>query len=183
VVAGGLPGACVGGRAEILDMIQHRENRGWNNSSRVSHPGTFNANPLSAAAGSTCLELIAAEPIVEKTHAAADAIRAGMNEVLRKQKVRGLVHGHGSEGFVVFDVDYDGDLGEHCAVPHEAVLASIGSQRTALFRKALLNHGVDVMNGYWLVFSSVLGKEEIDHVLEAFDRSLSDLKACGALGE
>ena len=45
----------------------------------------------------------------------------------------------------------------------------------------MLNHGVDVMNGYWLVFSSVLGKDEIDHVLEAFDRSLGDLKACGAL--
>ena len=59
IVAGALPGGAVGGKAEIVDMIAHRGDPEWDNRQRVYHPGTFNANPLSAVAGATCLELIA----------------------------------------------------------------------------------------------------------------------------
>lgn len=178
VVAGGLPGACVGGSAEIIDMIQRRSDDSWNSTGRVAHPGTFNANPLSATAGFTCLEMIAAEPIVERTHEAALTIRSELNRVLHTEGVSGLVHGHGSDLFLVFDVDYEGELGESCAVPHEAVLKSIGSHKKNMFRKAMLNHGVDVMNGYWLVCSSVLGQAEIGQIVTAFEQSIREMKAC-----
>jgi len=62
IVAGGFPGAAVGGKAEILDMTAFRNDPDWNGHSRVAHPGTYNANPMSAAIGSRCLELIASEP-------------------------------------------------------------------------------------------------------------------------
>ena len=158
-------------------MIRHRSDNGWNTTDRVAHPGTFNANPLSATAGFTCLEMIATEPIVERTHDAASTIKSELNRVLCTEGVSGLVHGHGSDMFLVFDVDYDGDLGEQCTVPHDAVLKSIGSQKKNMFRKAMLNHGVDVMNGYWLVCSSVLGTTEINHIVDAFERSIRDMKA------
>ena len=45
IAAGGLPGGAVCGRADLLDQI------GFDAALRVAHPGTFNANPLSAAAG------------------------------------------------------------------------------------------------------------------------------------
>jgi glutamate-1-semialdehyde 2,1-aminomutase len=49
VLAGGLPGGAVAGRAELLDLFI----------TQIAHPGTFNANPLSAAAGVATLRLLA----------------------------------------------------------------------------------------------------------------------------
>lgn len=181
VVAGGLPGACVGGRADIIDMISHNSEGTRDPSLRVPHPGTFNANPLSAIAGATCLEIIAAEPIVEKTHRVGSRVRDEFNRVLRAENVRAFVHGHSSEGFIVFDSDYDGELGEQCSAPHDEILASLASAKTAMFRKAMLNNGVDLMNGYWLVFSSVLAEREIDHLVSAFERSIVSMKKCDLL--
>jgi glutamate-1-semialdehyde 2,1-aminomutase len=49
VMAGGLPSGAVAGRADLLELL----------ATAIAHPGTFNANPLSAAAGITTLRLIA----------------------------------------------------------------------------------------------------------------------------
>src|SRR5262245_20513848 len=54
VLSGGLPGGCVAGRGEILGIIEGRSN-----SPRMNHPGTFNGNPLSAAAGVAALTRVA----------------------------------------------------------------------------------------------------------------------------
>ena len=183
VAAGGLPGACVGGRADIIDIIGHGSEGNRDPSLRVPHPGTYNANPLSAVAGSTCLEIIASEPIVEKTHTVASRVREEFNRILRAEEVSAFVHGHGSEGFIVFDSDYDGDLGEQCSAPHDEILASLTSAKTAMFRKAMLNNGVDVMNGYWFIFSSVLGEREIEHLVSAFQKSIGSMKGCDLLQE
>ena len=51
ILAGGLPGGAVAGRADIISLIEFRDDPDWNSRQRVLHPGTFNANPLSAAAG------------------------------------------------------------------------------------------------------------------------------------
>nr|WP_231578003.1 aminotransferase class III-fold pyridoxal phosphate-dependent enzyme [Thermorudis peleae] len=56
IMAGGLPGGAVGGRADILALLEFRDDPAWNQERRVQHPGTFNANPLSAAAGCACLQ-------------------------------------------------------------------------------------------------------------------------------
>ncbi len=49
VMAGGLPSGAVAGRAELLELL----------ATQIAHPGTFNANPLSAVAGITTLRLVA----------------------------------------------------------------------------------------------------------------------------
>ncbi len=54
IVAGGLPGGCLGGRADLIDQIAQRPGK-----PKMRHPGTYNANPLSAAAGIATLKLVA----------------------------------------------------------------------------------------------------------------------------
>ncbi len=49
VMAGGLPSGAVAGRADLLELL----------ATTIAHPGTFNANPLSAAAGIATLQLVA----------------------------------------------------------------------------------------------------------------------------
>ncbi|MDQ6747316.1 MAG: aminotransferase class III-fold pyridoxal phosphate-dependent enzyme [Candidatus Dormibacteraeota bacterium] len=60
VVAGGLPGGAVGGRREVMELLAGAEGEGRTGEApRVAHPGTYNANPLSAAAGVATLRLVA----------------------------------------------------------------------------------------------------------------------------
>ncbi len=49
VMAGGLPAGAVAGRADLLELL----------ATTIAHPGTFNANPLSAAAGIATLRVVA----------------------------------------------------------------------------------------------------------------------------
>jgi glutamate-1-semialdehyde 2,1-aminomutase len=49
VMAGGLPSGAVAGRADLLELL----------ATTITHPGTFNANPLSAVAGIATLRLVA----------------------------------------------------------------------------------------------------------------------------
>ncbi len=56
IVSGGLPGGAVGGRKEILDWLDFKVTAA-NNQEKIYHPGTFNANPVSAAAGIATLEI------------------------------------------------------------------------------------------------------------------------------
>ncbi|HEY2704661.1 MAG TPA: aminotransferase class III-fold pyridoxal phosphate-dependent enzyme [Candidatus Dormibacteraeota bacterium] len=58
VIGGGLPGGAVGGRAGVMDLLAVPAGEG--DEHFVSHPGTFNANPLSAAAGIAALDAIEA---------------------------------------------------------------------------------------------------------------------------
>ena len=58
IVAGGLPGACVAGRKDILDLLDFNV-AARTGREKIQHPGTFNANPVSAAAGTAALTVIA----------------------------------------------------------------------------------------------------------------------------
>ena len=86
ILAGGLPGGAVCGRADILDMIAHREGAGEN---RVAHAGTFNANPVSAAAGAAALRLVATGEPNATADARATTLRAGLNDLLTRLEVPG----------------------------------------------------------------------------------------------
>jgi glutamate-1-semialdehyde 2,1-aminomutase len=58
IVAGGLPGGAVGGRADVMDLLAVPEGKTAGGAGFVAHPGTFNANPLSATAGIAALDAI-----------------------------------------------------------------------------------------------------------------------------
>ena len=51
IVAGGLPGGVVVGKAEIMDMMAFHDEPDWDGRQRVAHPGTFNAKPVVGGGG------------------------------------------------------------------------------------------------------------------------------------
>jgi glutamate-1-semialdehyde 2,1-aminomutase len=57
IIGGGLPVGALGGRGEVLELFDPRR------PDRLSHGGTFNANPLTAAAGIAALELLTREEL------------------------------------------------------------------------------------------------------------------------
>lgn len=56
IIGGGLPVGAFGGRADVMAAFDPRQGRG-----RISHGGTFNANPLTMAAGVATLEALTPE--------------------------------------------------------------------------------------------------------------------------
>jgi glutamate-1-semialdehyde 2,1-aminomutase len=101
IVAGGFPGGCVAGRKEVMDVMTLRDDRQWNVAHRVPHQGTFNANPITAAAGLATLKLIADSDAIERANAAAARLRERLNDVLREVGSNWLAYGEFS-GFHIF---------------------------------------------------------------------------------
>ncbi len=96
ILAGGLPGGAVSGKADILSMLEFRDDAGWNAGMRVAHPGTFNANPLSAAAGSTMLSLVATGEHHHHANRLNERLIAALNDVLDRAAIPGRVYGMAS---------------------------------------------------------------------------------------
>src|SRR2546421_280147 len=76
---GGLPGGAVAGRAEVMAVFGSGTRVGGR-PARVPHTGTFNSNPLSAAAGITMLEHIADGAAQQKARAAAEQLAGLVNQ-------------------------------------------------------------------------------------------------------
>jgi len=173
ILAGGLPGGCVAGRADIIDQIAIRDDA---TRERVSHQGTFNANPLSSAAGSTCLSLIADGSHQDNAAATAAAIARAMNGVLRDESVAGAVYGQASMLHVALGMEEQPPDGYGwgwrplpCPRPHVARAA------TAALRLSMINEGVDLMAGGMMV-SSAHTADDVDRTVEAFRRTLRAMK-------
>ena len=170
IVAGGLPGAAVGGNEEIMQMLTSPDET----DRYLAHPGTFNANPVSAAAGIATLEMVAGEPINERADAMAARLKEGLEDALTKMEVQGHVHGVASVIHVVLGVECDCD-GEICTLPHSR-LAEAAAACSHPLKLSMLNEGVDMMGGIGFMLSSAHRPQDIDRTVEAFERSLSALR-------
>ena len=179
ILAGGLPGGAVGGKADIINMIAHRNDPDWDNTHRVYHPGTFNGNPLSAVAGATALEMIASQPINENADAMANKLKAGLNDILGRLEIPGHVHGIASMLHVVLaDCDCDREI---CTMPHAKISESIASPAVTAMKRGLQNRGVDIMGRETFLVSGTHTEKEIDHTLNAFQEAMTAVRADGLI--
>jgi glutamate-1-semialdehyde 2,1-aminomutase len=177
ILAGGLPGGCVAGRAEIIDQIAFRDGGG----ERISHPGTFNANPMSAASGGACLSLIADGSHQERAATTAAGIARGMNRVLAEESVVGCVYGQSSMLHIALGMEtqpQDGYGWGWSGLPKSAP-AVAGSTAIAL-RLGMLNEGIDLM-GSGMMVSSVHTGDDAHRTVEAFRRTVRAMKVAGGL--
>jgi glutamate-1-semialdehyde 2,1-aminomutase len=179
ILAGGFPGGGVVGRAEILDFIEMREgDTDWNQKRRIPHQGTFNANPVSAAAGLEALRLIAAGGECERADATAAALVRGLNAMFREESVPGSAWAVSSM--------WHTNLGYDAPVPVEVEWDAIEEPRgveAGLLRPlrwALYNHGVDLMGSGGMV-SSAHGEAEVADTVAAFRAAIGDLRGEGLL--
>jgi len=89
ILAGGLPGGAVAGRRDLLEPIGVASAAGR----RIRHPGTFNANPLSAASGISCLDVIRDGKVHEQINAMTRSLLTEMNARFARRGVRGVAYG------------------------------------------------------------------------------------------
>ncbi|HEY3083343.1 MAG TPA: aspartate aminotransferase family protein [Chloroflexota bacterium] len=163
ILAGGYPGGSVSGRKNVMEMLEHRDDPIWQRQKRISHPGTFNANPVSAAAGIACLQIVRDPAVQKKAAATADQIRAGFNEALKRRGVEGSAGGELSS----FGVSFKSPKLEGRGLLHR-------------FRGAMQLGGVD-FSGFGGPVSAVHDERDVEQTVRAFDQALEMLQAEGAL--
>jgi len=168
IVAGGLPGAAVCGKKALMSTMAHRGDPVWDRSERVAQNGTFNSNPVCAAAAIATLELVADGSLHARANKMTDELRTGIGEVMKRVGAPGACFGESS----IVHVSFEGRPG----------LAGFDRPRRGdlyqLLRCAMLNNGVDcaALHG-WL--SAVHSQEDVAHTLVAYEKALSAMAAEG----
>jgi glutamate-1-semialdehyde 2,1-aminomutase len=179
ILAGGLPGGAVAGREAILRRLAVGD-EGSDSRGRIRHQGTYNANPLSAAAGIACLEQVAAgAPAIAA--ARGRELRDAMNNVLVARKARGFsMYGEGSLVHLFAAPAVEVTPGQ---VPSDAPLALLkqgGDGRViAALRMAMQLGGVDLMRGRSAFVSVAHRAEDIAATAAALDDALTMLRTDG----
>src|SRR6185295_15655015 len=90
IIGGGLPVGAFGGRQDIMAAYDPRRA-----GARISHGGTFNANPLTMAAGVATLNALTPDAYV-RLDALGERLRGGVARLLGATRRRGQVSGVGS---------------------------------------------------------------------------------------
>jgi len=168
IVAGGLPGGAVCGRRELMSMIAHRGDPTWDRSERVAHAGTFNANPVSAAAAIATLEICADGALQARANKAGEELRRGLGDAMKRVGLPGAVYGEAS----IYHVSFEGKPG----------LAGFDRPRRAdlyhLLRCALINEGVDCsLNHGWV--SALHTDADLAGTVAAYERAFAAMAAEG----
>ena len=181
VVAGGLPGGVVVGRKDIMDWLDFKLTKAAGQE-KVSHQGTFNANPVSAAAGIATLEIIATTDACARANAFGETVRAKMNEILEDEKVNWAVFGSYS-GFHVYTNSDGADIvpSRFDAVPFIPKMLNKprGEGVSGQLRVGMLVNGVDMNSGPSAWISATHGPEEMAITVEAFRTTIRALKREG----
>ena len=180
IIAGGHPGAAVGGKADIMELMAFRNDPAWDTVGRVPQGGTFNAQPVTAAAGIATLSAIANQGVNERADAMAARLKDGLNEAFMRNEITGHAHGVASIVHINLGADCDCDR-ELCTMPYSEVYRTMPLETTRAVRRAMLVNGVDMMGGRAFLVSSAHDEEVVDRTLDAFSRSLKDLRAEGVV--
>jgi glutamate-1-semialdehyde 2,1-aminomutase len=169
IVAGGLPGAAVVGKRELMAMMAHRGDAVWDRAQRVAQNGTFNSNPVCAAAAIATLEIVGDGALHARANKLGDELRTALADTMKRLGVPGTCFGEAS----IFHVSFEGKPG----------LAGFDRPRRSdlyhLLRCALLNNGVDCASHHgWI--STVHTEEDLERTVVAHRRAFEAMAADGA---
>jgi glutamate-1-semialdehyde 2,1-aminomutase len=166
VMAGGLPGGALTGRADVMGVLAFREGP-----AKVEHPGTHNAHPLAAAAGVATLDLLADGSGLAQADAVAAELRAELCSVFEQRSTPGYAYGQASTFCLLFGERTDDPVALKRGVP-EPLLSAL--------QCAMLLEGVHLFHGCGLL-SIAHGAAEIELTARALAGSLERLQGEGLI--
>ena len=165
ILTGGLPGGAVAGKEEFMAVMEQTGDAHHDRFQRVSHGGTFNANPYCAATGNAALEIVATGEMQDTADRMAERLRNGLREIVDRYEIAAGVYGDSSTFHMHFGARSIDGL-------DAATLKSVPEDTQKAFRQALQVRGVDLMSRCSGVLSGVHTEDDIDQSLEAFDGAI-----------
>jgi glutamate-1-semialdehyde 2,1-aminomutase len=181
-VAGGLPGAALVGRADLMDSIAFSGDAKRDRTKRVADQGTYSGTPLVAAAAVAQLEILKTGEVQRELNRKGDILRAGMNQALKTRGVRGCVYGSSSVFRIFLGADA-AELGlDNWTLDAARLDRGMGPLAGPLHLAMLIN-GVDYSRANahgWM--NGALTDKDVDLIVDAFDRSIVRLQEDRLLG-
>jgi len=166
IIGGGLPIGAVAGKAEVMAVFDQSAGK-----AAYPHSGTFNANPLTMAAGIAAMRLLSRESL-DRLNALGDRARVVLRQAFTDAGVAGQVTGEGSLFLLHFGTDALGDYRRAYRAHSER-----DQERLAQLYRNLLNHGVIISSWGLGCLSTPMGEIEIARLGQATLAALRDLKA------
>jgi glutamate-1-semialdehyde 2,1-aminomutase len=183
IMAGGLPGGAVTGRKEILDLLDFQVTKA-SDREKINHPGTFNANPLSAAAGVAALEVVGTTDACSRANHYGEKLRRRINEVFEEERVPWAAYGT----FSMFHIFTNPDrvaISPTRFDPHEQPVESLAGNRQAgvvhKLRLAMMINGVDLSGSPGGLTSATHGDAELEDTVSAVRKSVQMLRQEGEI--
>jgi glutamate-1-semialdehyde 2,1-aminomutase len=174
-LTGVMPGAgAIAGRKDIMNLLLLKDEE-WNRYQRVSHSGTFNANPLCAAAGIAYLKIIATGEPTRIANQKARQLRDGFQREMDGRGVAGCVY---DSGFSVIHIyfgpcDRMGRCDRVVCLNADKTRAPAAGQ--TLFMNLSLNGVKTPTRGYDFFVSAAHSEDDLKYTVEAFGRALDAL--------
>jgi glutamate-1-semialdehyde 2,1-aminomutase len=174
ILAGGLPGGCLAGREDLLALLEFRPGK-----PKMKHPGTFNANPLSAAAGIATLKHVSSGEPCRKANEAAARLRRKLNQLFAENDLNWIAYGEFSRFSLIPGYNGprpEGDDFVPFAGDYQKLHAPAAGNLAHSFRCAALLHGVDLMGLRGIVMASHT-EEQIDRTAAAIGAAIEMVQA------
>ncbi len=184
VVAGGLPGAVVTGRSGIFSSMDFGGDDEKTVDPAVPHQGTFNASPLSAAAGVAALKLLKDGTAIATANETAANIRNGMNAVLRGLGASWCVYGEFSAVHIFTNPERESITPTDILagrVHWKTLQSGAPPELVHKIRLGFLCQGVDVNGWPGGLTSAVHDGDDVDRTVAAFEEMVKQLAEEGDL--
>src|SRR5882724_6309738 len=172
IVAGGYPGAALVGRADIMRMLEYRDFT----PPLVPHQGTYNAGPVSAAAGIATLKIVASTDAIETANRTAAQLRGGMNAAIQRAGSSWCVYGTFSSIHLYTNPDNQPVTPQDIAagkVPAAKLKAGAGLEMKQQIRLGMLCGGADFAIWPGGLVSSRHTADDVEQTVAAFENLLS----------
>jgi glutamate-1-semialdehyde 2,1-aminomutase len=180
IIAGGMPGGAVVGKADIMSLFDITGDAHHDRHQRVIHFGTFNAAPLSAAAGIAMLRRIATGEPIQQANAITTKLQSEWNQVLERHGIAGYVYGPCSTLHAYFETD--ADRVRNCSTRADlrtidaARLKGMPTELIVEYQRQLRYRGVDIMSSTGGVVSAVHTQQDVEQATTAFEETVTALR-------
>lgn len=179
VVAGGMPGGALGGKAEIMSLLDPQLSvEGFQPA--VIHRGTFNGSPLVAAAAVAALKIIRTGEPHRQANKIAALLREGMQNILDERQVDALVYGEASTFHVYFD---KGARKIRIEDISPESIRRLKRDTLDVYRGGLRKRGVDFMSYTGGLTSLAHVESDVGPTLDAFGGAVDDLIEAGKVSQ
>jgi len=159
IIGGGFPVGAVGGKREHLDVFEPAR-------MRALHSGTYNANPVTMAAGAVSVRELTAERI-ERMHRLAERLERGLMRVAERAGLQAKMRRVGS--LLAINVARPAGGGSGA----EALEAP--DPTPVRFHLAALNHGLMFAPRGMMALATVLDEATIDEAIERAAAAMADV--------
>jgi len=175
-IGGGLGVGALGGRADIMDMLKPKAPPQL----FAQHSGTWNANPLTSAAGvAACKLYLDGEPQRRANELGAYLRKKG-NKALKDKGYAGRLYGRTISHFYLGPPDYEP---ADDSLPPTSDVTKLMSKADVKLKLCvhLFQRGIATMGGRFFVLSGMHTEKELDQTVDALISSLDAMVADGVI--